>query len=132
MMVMRPPQQGQGGSQSSGSGTSTGSGGGATASNSRARAILALRAELASKPTPRARTSPLVLGAQDSSAPGGASNAARLLRATSPVPSALPAGRTDVNEPPIYTTPPVRTIARTYRRSILVARRKGGLQRGQC
>src|SRR5689334_301555 len=38
MMVMRPPQQGQGGSQSCGSGTSTGAGGGATASSSRARA----------------------------------------------------------------------------------------------
>ncbi len=44
MMIMRPPQQGHGGSRSSGSGDSTGSGGGATPSSSRARAILALRA----------------------------------------------------------------------------------------
>jgi len=50
MTVMRPPQQGQGGSQSDGSNNSTGSGGGATASNSRAHATPALRAELASKP----------------------------------------------------------------------------------
>src|ERR1700760_511371 len=50
MMVMCPPQQGQGGSQSCGSGTSTGAGGGATASNSRAREILALHAALARKP----------------------------------------------------------------------------------
>jgi hypothetical protein len=35
MMVMHPPQQGQGGSQSLGAGTSTGSGGGATASSAR-------------------------------------------------------------------------------------------------
>jgi hypothetical protein len=50
MMIMRPPQQGQGGSGSIGSGSLIGSVGGATASSSRARAILALRAELASKP----------------------------------------------------------------------------------
>lgn len=50
MMIMRPPQQGQGGSQSIGSGDATISDGGATASNSRARAMLALRAELASRP----------------------------------------------------------------------------------
>ena len=50
MMVMRPPQQGQGGSQPSGSGTSMGFSGGAMASSSRARVILTLHAELASKP----------------------------------------------------------------------------------
>ena len=50
MTIIRPPQQGQGGSGSIDSGASTGNGGGATASSSRARAMLVLHAELASKP----------------------------------------------------------------------------------
>ena len=50
MMIMRPPQHGQGGRESDGSSGSDGSNGGGAASSSRARSMLAFRVLLASRP----------------------------------------------------------------------------------
>lgn len=50
VMIMRPPQHGQGGRCSVSSTGSSGSAAGGTASSARTRAILALRVALASKP----------------------------------------------------------------------------------
>jgi hypothetical protein len=50
VMIMRPPQHGQGGSGSVSSTGSSGFAAGGTASSARARATLALRVALASKP----------------------------------------------------------------------------------
>ena len=57
---------------------------------------------------------PVIVGLKDVfRAPLLALKAARKVRATSPVPSGSPCGRTEVNWPPAYTTPPEEASAHT-------------------
>src|SRR6185437_4857133 len=61
-----------------------------------------------------ARTAlPVTFGFHGSSAPVLILKAAAWLRVTSPVPAGSPAGRTDVNWPPMYTVDPDTTISFT-------------------
>ena len=69
---------------------------------------------------------PVIVGLKEVfRAPVLALKAARKVRATSPVPSGSPGGRTEVNWPPAYTTPPEEASAHTV---LLVCHAASGVE----